>query len=391
MRCPNDIRCVHPSSALCSRPPRRYPASARDWSLLLKKALATAAGRHASAGSRSRLASADRIDRPPGGADRHGCRAGHHCDIRRQGAEAQAFAARQFESSLQGHDGGRYRPPRPRILPRRIISSWSGSCRRVRSRFVSGRVERYDDTLQMTHPDYIVAPENRGDLPLLEPVYALTAGLSQQGARQGHPQRRRRGARPAGMAGAGRIAMRGWPGFARGPGAAASSDRRHRRLDRALARGSGSPMTNCLPASWHWRSCGRIRKRKPARSISGDGTIRAKLRAALPFALTGSQTSRLPRSSPTWRRRAPDAAAAAGRRRLGQDGRGAHGDGDRGRGRRPDRADGADRSPGAATFGDDRAAGREGGPPRRPADGPREGQGPIERFCVRWPRARSTS
>ncbi len=45
-------------------------------------------------------------------------------------------------------------------------------------RYVSGRVERYNDTLQMTHPDYVVAPEARGDLPLLEPVYPLTAGLS---------------------------------------------------------------------------------------------------------------------------------------------------------------------------------------------------------------------
>ena len=45
-------------------------------------------------------------------------------------------------------------------------------------RYVSGRVERYGDTLQMAHPDYIVAPEARDELPLLEPVYPLTAGLS---------------------------------------------------------------------------------------------------------------------------------------------------------------------------------------------------------------------
>ena len=46
------------------------------------------------------------------------------------------------------------------------------------TRYVSGRVERYGETLQMSHPDYIVAPEARGDLPMLEPVYPLTAGLS---------------------------------------------------------------------------------------------------------------------------------------------------------------------------------------------------------------------
>ncbi len=45
-------------------------------------------------------------------------------------------------------------------------------------RYISGRVERYGETLQMAHPDYIVPPERRGDLPMLEPVYPLTAGLS---------------------------------------------------------------------------------------------------------------------------------------------------------------------------------------------------------------------
>ena len=45
-------------------------------------------------------------------------------------------------------------------------------------RFISGRVEAYGDKLQMSHPDYIVAPDKRHELPLLEPVYGLTAGLS---------------------------------------------------------------------------------------------------------------------------------------------------------------------------------------------------------------------
>src|SRR5512145_617069 len=45
-------------------------------------------------------------------------------------------------------------------------------------RYVSGRIESYNDRKQMAHPDYIVAPEARAELPLLEPVYPLTAGLS---------------------------------------------------------------------------------------------------------------------------------------------------------------------------------------------------------------------
>ena len=37
-------------------------------------------------------------------------------------------------------------------------------------RYVSGRIERYGESLQMSHPDYIVAPAQRDELPLLEPV-----------------------------------------------------------------------------------------------------------------------------------------------------------------------------------------------------------------------------
>jgi ATP-dependent DNA helicase RecG len=45
-------------------------------------------------------------------------------------------------------------------------------------RYVSGRVDIFNDRKQMSHPDYIVPPEARADLPMLEPVYPLTAGLS---------------------------------------------------------------------------------------------------------------------------------------------------------------------------------------------------------------------
>jgi ATP-dependent DNA helicase RecG len=43
-------------------------------------------------------------------------------------------------------------------------------------RLVSGRVERFKDRLQMPHPDHVVAPGE--EMPLHEPVYALTEGLA---------------------------------------------------------------------------------------------------------------------------------------------------------------------------------------------------------------------
>ena len=45
-------------------------------------------------------------------------------------------------------------------------------------RIVSGRIEYYRDGLQMPHPDYILPLEEADTLPLFEPVYALTEGLA---------------------------------------------------------------------------------------------------------------------------------------------------------------------------------------------------------------------
>ena len=45
-------------------------------------------------------------------------------------------------------------------------------------RFVSGKVEWFQNKPQMVHPDHILTAEEFADLPLIEPVYPMTAGLS---------------------------------------------------------------------------------------------------------------------------------------------------------------------------------------------------------------------
>jgi len=51
-------------------------------------------------------------------------------------------------------------------------------------RLISGKVEIYNAEAQMSHPDYVLAPEQAGELPSFEPVYPLTAGLSPKVARK---------------------------------------------------------------------------------------------------------------------------------------------------------------------------------------------------------------
>lgn len=47
-------------------------------------------------------------------------------------------------------------------------------------RVVSGKVELYDGTGRMAHPDYILTEEEIGTIPSFEPVYPLVAGMTQK-------------------------------------------------------------------------------------------------------------------------------------------------------------------------------------------------------------------
>ncbi len=46
------------------------------------------------------------------------------------------------------------------------------------NRIISGKLEDYQGKMQITHPDYMIDPTGDEEMPLLETVYPLTAGLS---------------------------------------------------------------------------------------------------------------------------------------------------------------------------------------------------------------------
>ncbi|MFD0917938.1 ATP-dependent DNA helicase RecG [Pseudahrensia aquimaris] len=47
-------------------------------------------------------------------------------------------------------------------------------------RYVSGKVDWFNGRAAMVHPDYVVAEEKLHELPMIEPVYPLSAGISQK-------------------------------------------------------------------------------------------------------------------------------------------------------------------------------------------------------------------
>ena len=159
-------------------------------------------------------------------------------------------------------------------------------------RYVSGRIEAYNDKKQMPHPDYIVAPEARAELPMLEPVYPLTAGLSgkvllkaMRGALERVPELPEWQDKSW-------LERKGWPDLA---GAVA---RLHRPGDAADVSPGSAPWQRLaydelLAGQLALALVRQSFKRQPGRSIVGDGRIRARIADALPFTLTGSQRQAL--------------------------------------------------------------------------------------------------
>ena len=159
-------------------------------------------------------------------------------------------------------------------------------------RYVSGRIESYNDGKQMVHPDYVLAPEARAELPMLEPVYPLTAGLSGKILLKACRQALDRVAELPEWQEAAWRKQRGWPDF--------------RKALQLLHRPEQA--ADVSPASAPWQRlaydellAGQLAlalvrqslKSQPGRSVAGDGSIRARIAAALPFALTNSQRGAL--------------------------------------------------------------------------------------------------
>ena len=159
-------------------------------------------------------------------------------------------------------------------------------------RFISGRVERYGDNLQMSHPDYIVSAETRDELPLLEPVYPLTAGLSAKVL--GKISRQTLDLMPdlPEWIEPSLLSGQQWPALGEAlraihlPGdpsdvSAAALPRGRLAYDELLA---GQLALGLV----------RLRnKGQRGRAIDGDGSVRARLREALPFEMTNSQVDAL--------------------------------------------------------------------------------------------------
>ncbi len=159
-------------------------------------------------------------------------------------------------------------------------------------RLISGKLESYDGWLQMPHPDHVMAIDGAGALPLLEPIYPLTAGLTNTVLRKAIAEALARlSSLPEWIDGSFRT-QNAWPSFAEAllrlhapeaePDLLPSAPERARlAYDELLA--------NQLALAVIRQ---RLKKRA-GRRLAARGKLRKAILAKLPFALTGAQTRAL--------------------------------------------------------------------------------------------------
>ncbi|WP_342642382.1 ATP-dependent DNA helicase RecG [Rhodoligotrophos ferricapiens] len=156
-------------------------------------------------------------------------------------------------------------------------------------RLISGRVEWFNGNPQIAHPDYVLTPEEAASLPLLEPVYPLTAGLAPKVLRKAIASALAALPQLPEWQDATMLARHRWPGFTEAlravhePASAAdlqpdSPPRARLAYDELLANQLALGLVR------------RQLKRAKGRITAGDGRIRDRIIAALPYSLTGAQT-----------------------------------------------------------------------------------------------------
>jgi len=155
-------------------------------------------------------------------------------------------------------------------------------------RIVSGKVEHFNNEIQITHPDHVVPLDRADEIPAIEPVYPLTAGLAPRVLAKAIAGALARAAELPEWDDPAFLKREGWTGWRAALGAlhAPHSEadlgpetkvRRRLAYDELLSNQLALALVRA-----------RLRRQK-GRTIRGDGHLRKTIVDALPFALTGAQ------------------------------------------------------------------------------------------------------
>ncbi len=223
---------------------------------------------------------------------------------------------RALRSTVQGADFpgvvtvavtiGQHRPPRSRGGAYRVTVTDAATAFQIvffhargdyvqkllptgQRRIVSGRVELFDGMAQMVHPDHVLPEDEAGELPAFEPVYPLTGSVTQRVMTRAVRDALSRAPELDEWIDPAQKAKEDWPDWqdalraAHAPQAASDlspNARARQRLayDEFLAH----QITLALARA--------KRRRAPGLESHGNGRLRSRVLASLPYAPTGAQS-----------------------------------------------------------------------------------------------------
>jgi ATP-dependent DNA helicase RecG len=160
------------------------------------------------------------------------------------------------------------------------------------NRLISGKIESYDGWLQMPHPDHVAPVDGKDKLPLIEPVYPLTAGLSNTTLRKAIDGALHQLPDLPEWIDARFLAKQGWPSFAKAITRLHTPQTEDDLSPSAPAR-ARLAYDELLANQLALAIIRQRLKKRAGRSLVGSGQLRKAIVAALPFALTGAQSRAL--------------------------------------------------------------------------------------------------
>ncbi len=155
-------------------------------------------------------------------------------------------------------------------------------------RVVSGRIERFNEELQMTHPDHIAPLEEVLSLKRVEPVYPLTAGLTPKILGRAIAAAVERAPALEEWIEPRFLTRQKWPSWQVAVHLVHAPDNETDLSPMTPAR-QRLAYDELLANQLALALVRRYQRKQRGRAIAGDGRLRAKAIAALPFDLTGSQ------------------------------------------------------------------------------------------------------
>ena len=159
-------------------------------------------------------------------------------------------------------------------------------------RVVSGRVDEFGGGRQMTHPDFVATVAQADTIRTVHPVYPLTQGLTRTVMKRAVDGALDRAADLPEWTDANLLAQRQWPAWREALQQAHRPESGPDLLPDAPAR-ARLAYDELLATQLALLLVRQRQRRIQGRAQAGDGRLRAKIAAALPYSLTDSQKSAL--------------------------------------------------------------------------------------------------